>query len=71
MHTSRAARVLPREPWRDMPCSRIICEQDQVLPPAIQDLVASKMGGPDIAHRLLSLYAPFLSMPDRLADVLR
>jgi hypothetical protein len=23
------------EPWRDIPCSYIICEQDQALPPPI------------------------------------
>ncbi|KAJ5462842.1 hypothetical protein N7475_007786 [Penicillium sp. IBT 31633x] len=73
MHTSRAvfAGETTYEPWRDIPCSYIICEQDQALPAAFQELFASKMGGPDRTHRLPSSHSPFLSMPDRLVSVLQ
>ncbi|KAJ6185568.1 hypothetical protein N7519_006869 [Penicillium mononematosum] len=72
MHTSRAvfSGETTYEPWRDIPCSYIICEQDLALPPAIQEFFASKMGGPDTTHRLPSSHSPFLSMPDRLVGVL-
>ncbi|KGO45492.1 hypothetical protein PEX1_095750 [Penicillium expansum] len=72
MHTSRAvfSGETTYEPWRDIPCSYIICEQDQALPPAIQEFFASKMGGSDTTHRLPSSHSPFLSMPDRLVGIL-
>ncbi|KAJ5470098.1 hypothetical protein N7530_007455 [Penicillium desertorum] len=72
MHTSRAvfSGESTYEPWRDIPCAYIICEQDLALPLAIQEFFASKMGGPDTTHRLPSSHSPFLSMPDRLVGVL-
>ncbi|CAI7625443.1 unnamed protein product [Penicillium glandicola] len=72
MHISRAvfSGAATYEPWHDVPCSYIICEQDQALPPPIQELFASKMGGPDTTYRLPSSHSPFLSMPDRLVGVL-
>ncbi|KAJ5941406.1 hypothetical protein N7516_001574 [Penicillium verrucosum] len=72
MHTSRAvfSGETTYEPWRDIPCSYIICEQDQALLPTFQEFFASKMGGPDTTHRLPSAHSPFLSMPDRLVGVL-
>ncbi|KUM64625.1 hypothetical protein ACN42_g2439 [Penicillium freii] len=71
-HTSRAvfSGETTYEPWRDIPCSYIICEQDRALLPAIQQFFASKMGGPDTTHHLPSSHSPFLSMPDRLVGVL-
>ncbi|KAJ5723255.1 hypothetical protein N7488_001290 [Penicillium malachiteum] len=44
---------------------------DNALPPPFQELFASKMGGPEVTYRLPSSHSPFLSMPDRLADVLQ
>ncbi|KAJ5795112.1 hypothetical protein N7457_001711 [Penicillium paradoxum] len=71
-HTSRAvfAGEATYEPWHDVPCAYILCEQDMALPPAFQEGFASKMGGPEIIHRLPSSHSPFLSMPDRLVSVL-
>ncbi|KAL2825230.1 alpha/beta-hydrolase [Aspergillus pseudoustus] len=59
------------EPWREIPCAYIICENDLALPPAFQEMFASKVGGPEWISRLPSSHAPFLSMPDRLAGLLR
>ncbi|KAF9248349.1 hypothetical protein DTO013E5_5147 [Penicillium roqueforti] len=72
-HTSRAvfSGEVTYEPWHDVPCSYIICEQYQALPPALQEFFASKMDAPGTTYRLPSSHSPFLSMPDRLVDVLR
>lgn len=72
MHTSRAvfSGEVTYEPWQDVPCAYIICEEDRALPPPFQELFASKFGGPQNIFRLPSSHSPFLSMPDRLVDVL-
>ncbi|KAJ5998890.1 hypothetical protein N7451_006700 [Penicillium sp. IBT 35674x] len=73
LHTSRAvfSGESTYEPWRDIPCAYIVCEQDHALPPPFQELFASKMGGPENTYRLPSSHSPFLSMPDRLAELLQ
>ena len=45
----------------------VICEQDQAVPPAAQEAMASAA---DHVERLPSSHAPLLSMPGRLAQVL-
>ncbi|KAJ5835760.1 hypothetical protein N7447_001786 [Penicillium robsamsonii] len=72
-HTSRAvfSGESTYEPWTDIACAYIVCEQDRALPPPFQELFASKMGGPENTYRLPSSHSPFLSMPDRLAEVLQ
>lgn len=73
LQTSRA--VLSGEatydPWREMPCVYTICEEDRALLPSFQGRFASKMGGPGNTYWLPSSHSPFLSMPDRLVDVLQ
>ncbi|KGO40402.1 hypothetical protein PEX1_075710 [Penicillium expansum] len=73
LHTSRAvfSGESTFEPWSEIPCAYIVCEQDRALPPPFQELFASKMGGPENTYRLPSSHSPFLSMPDRLAEVLQ
>ncbi len=45
----------------------VICEQDQALPAAAQEAMASSA---DRVERLPSSHSPLLSMPGRLADIL-
>jgi pimeloyl-ACP methyl ester carboxylesterase len=45
----------------------VVCEQDQALPPAAQEAMASTA---DRVERLPSSHSPLLSMPERLARVL-
>jgi hypothetical protein len=45
----------------------VICEQDQALPPAAQEAMATSS---DHVERLPSSHSPMLSMPGRLAQVL-
>ncbi|KAJ5775274.1 uncharacterized protein N7511_000285 [Penicillium nucicola] len=70
-HTSRAvfSGEATYEPWQDIPCSYIICEQDQALLPPIQEFFALKICRPGQTHRLPASHSPFLSMPERLVGV--
>lgn len=58
------------EPWHDVSCAYIVCEQDLALPKSLQELFAAKVSGPGRTYELPSSHSPFLSMPGRLADVL-
>ncbi|KAJ5885214.1 hypothetical protein N7495_009724 [Penicillium taxi] len=71
-HTSRPVfgGECTYEPWNTIPCSYIICEKDEFLHPPIQELFAAKVAGPDRTYRLPSSHSPFLSMPDRVAEIL-
>ena len=53
--------------WRTTPCTYIICEQDQALPPQMQEKFAARANA---IHRLKSGHSPFLSMPAELAALL-
>jgi pimeloyl-ACP methyl ester carboxylesterase len=53
--------------WHTVPATYVLCEQDQALPPALQEQFALRAGS---RYRLASGHSPFLSMPDELADVL-
>ncbi|RAL07834.1 alpha/beta hydrolase [Aspergillus homomorphus CBS 101889] len=72
-HTSRAvfAGKVVYEPWTSrIPCSYIVCEQDQALPPPFQEAFAAKIAEPENRFRLPASHSPFLSMPARVVDVL-
>jgi pimeloyl-ACP methyl ester carboxylesterase len=57
----KAAETLPRH--------YIVCETDQTIPPDYQRQMAARL--PEgCRHALPSGHSPFLSMPDRLADLL-
>ncbi|WKU49051.1 alpha/beta fold hydrolase [Streptomyces sp. VNUA116] len=53
--------------WRDVPSTYILCEHDRALAPHDQERMAARAQS---VHRLPSGHSPFLSMPDRLADLL-
>jgi pimeloyl-ACP methyl ester carboxylesterase len=54
-------------PDRGHPTTYVICEQDQALPPAAQEQMATAA---DHRYRLPSSHQPMASMPDVLADTL-
>ena len=59
------------EPWMEgIPCAYIICEQDLAIPPALQEVFAAKIAGPENTYRLPTSHSPFLSAPDRVERVL-
>ncbi|KAL4940688.1 hypothetical protein BDV06DRAFT_17205 [Aspergillus oleicola] len=73
LHTSRAlfSGTATYEPWHTMSTAYIITEEDRALPPALQEMMAGKLGTePKFVYRLKSSHSPFLSMPDELAGVL-
>ncbi|MFF2102293.1 alpha/beta fold hydrolase [Streptomyces sp. NPDC058202] len=53
--------------WNTITSSYIICEQDEILPVAFQEAMASRA---DRTHRLPSSHSPFLSMPAELARLI-
>lgn len=59
------------EPWHDITCAYIMCENDIALPLPFQKLFAGKVAGPNNTYSLPSSHSPFLSMPDRTVDVIR
>lgn len=53
--------------WRTVPSTYVVCEQDQVLPVALQEKYAALATG---VERLPTSHSPFLSVPERLAALL-
>jgi pimeloyl-ACP methyl ester carboxylesterase len=61
------ADQVTRAGWHTVPSSYIVCDNDQVLPPAIQEKMSSRAGA---IYHLASSHSPFLSMPGELASLL-
>lgn len=53
--------------WKTVPSSYIICEQDEILPPAFQEGMSARSGR---SHRLSCGHSPFLSIPAELAELI-
>ncbi|GAA2209019.1 alpha/beta hydrolase [Nonomuraea monospora] len=53
--------------WRSIPSTYIITEQDQAIPPALQEQMAAQAAG---TRRLPGGHSPFLSRPRRLAALI-
>lgn len=74
-----AARLLPHaaqafsDPltavaWRDRPTTYVVGERDAVLPAAVQEAFAARSDS--ATARLGTSHSPFLSQPDRLAEII-
>ncbi|CZR55879.1 uncharacterized protein PAC_05767 [Phialocephala subalpina] len=60
--------------WRTIPSSYLICEDDNALPPFVQEAMVKKCqdeGADMTAERIKSGHSPFLSKTDETADFLR
>ncbi|MER7944414.1 alpha/beta hydrolase [Streptomyces sp. NPDC094458] len=53
--------------WKTVPSSYIVCEQDEILPPAFQEAMSARS---ERSYRLPSGHSPFLSMPAELAELI-
>ncbi|WP_371794741.1 alpha/beta fold hydrolase [Streptomyces sp. NBC_01718] len=53
--------------WKTVPSTYIICELDEILPPAFQEAMSARS---DRSYRLSSSHSPFLSMPAELAGLI-
>ncbi|KAL2814955.1 Alpha/beta hydrolase fold-1 [Aspergillus granulosus] len=71
LHTSRAvfSGASTFEPWHQIPSAYILCEEDQALPLQFQEMLSAKLGTEHL-YRVKSSHSPFLSIPDKLAEVL-
>ncbi|PLB54024.1 alpha/beta-hydrolase [Aspergillus steynii IBT 23096] len=72
LHTSRElfSGAATYEPWHQIPSAYIITEEDHALPAQYQEIMAGKLAT-QFMYRLKSSHSPFLSIPDRLAEVLQ
>ena len=57
--------------WKYIPTTYIICERDNAITPAVAEWLISSCQVPCEVLRLDASHSPFLSMPDRLAAVIR
>jgi len=53
--------------WRDVPTTYVICDQDNAIPVFAQEHMAQHAGD---VRRLDSSHSPFLSMPDRVVEII-
>ncbi|KAL4969464.1 alpha/beta hydrolase [Aspergillus stella-maris] len=70
-HISKAvfSGVQTYESWHRIPTAYVLCEDDRALPLQFQEAMAAKMGT-ELMYRLKSSHSPFLSMPEKLVDIL-
>jgi hypothetical protein len=54
--------------WRTIPSTYVICERDNALPVATQELIADRA---DDVQRMSTSHSPFLSQPAELARLIR
>jgi hypothetical protein len=69
------ATTLTADGWGSVPRSYLVCTRDRALQPTMQrkfiaDADAAFPGRPVTLHALESSHSPFLSMPERVADIL-
>jgi len=69
------ATTLTADGWGSVPRTYVVCARDRALQPAMQrkfiELAdAAFPANPTTVHTLDSSHSPFLSMPDRLADII-
>ncbi|KAE8333383.1 Alpha/beta hydrolase fold-1 [Aspergillus sergii] len=71
VHTSSSVFGSPisYEPWHTIPCSYLICERDNALPLSAQEAIVNLAGKLKTFH-CDSSHCPFLSMPERVVEVL-
>lgn len=62
------SQPLTETAWRTIPSTYVICERDNALPVAAQELFAKRA---DDVQRMSSSHSPFLSQPAELARLLR
>lgn len=56
------------EPWHDLSCMYLLCELDQAVPIAVQEIMARMLGEQAVSFRCTASHSPFLSVPDKVAD---
>ena len=60
--------------WKDFRTTYVLCEEDYALPPTAQEqmIADARAKGANIdVERIQSSHSPFLSQPQRIADIVR
>jgi len=65
---SSMRQPLTETAWRSIPSTYIVCEADNAVPVAAQELMARRA---DDVYRLNTSHSPFLSQPAALAQLIR
>lgn len=58
------------EPWHDLSCMYLLCELDQAVPIAVQEMMAGVLGAQCVSFRCAASHSPFLSVPDKVVDAM-
>lgn len=56
------------QPWEDMECMYMFCEDDRALPLAVQKQLAGMLGESAITYSCKGSHSPFLSEPDNVVE---
>ncbi|OIW35132.1 alpha/beta-hydrolase [Coniochaeta ligniaria NRRL 30616] len=62
--------VVGYEPWHEMPCGYIVCDEDKALPPPVQEQMASMLGPKAFVAHIQSSHSPFVSRVQECVDAL-
>ncbi|KAI9847267.1 MAG: hypothetical protein M1837_002853 [Sclerophora amabilis] len=70
-HQCRATFETPAtyEPWPEVPCTYLLCEADEAIPPLYQRAMVSRVEGCHVVSCGCS-HSPFLDDPDMVAEVI-
>ncbi|KAF9879221.1 hypothetical protein CkaCkLH20_03454 [Colletotrichum karsti] len=58
------------EPWHDIPCAYLACEDDQAIPFFAQEMMSQALGPDALKVTFKSSHSPFLSQVSETADVI-
>ncbi|KAF4445657.1 hypothetical protein F53441_10606 [Fusarium austroafricanum] len=69
-HQSRRVYVDPvqYEPWHEIPCFFIYCDEDRAIPLAIQENLAKLLGPNSGSFHIKASHSPFLSLPKETVE---
>lgn len=56
------------QPWEDMECMYMYCDDDRALLPVIQKQLAPMLGENSITYTCKGSHSPFLSGPDKVVE---
>lgn len=59
------------EPWRDIPSSYLVTDQDKAIVPQAQEGMVGLLGPDAYVEHVNSSHSPFLSQPDVVAEFVR
>ena len=56
------------EPWKDIECMYLFCDEDKALPLQVQEGMAALLGPNAASFHVKASHSPFLSRPQEVAD---